>query len=127
MPTVKEVLRDKVGLDIECVDRVYLNGYVKYLQMPGGVINFIREQRNWPIPSPKMMQKISGAFREGVKQYAVEQAIPFITFKKQDKQEQVATEYLAQFQGQSGVVLIGKAQATRRGSWVWCKYSRQTV
>ena len=27
MLTVKEVLQDKVDLDIECVDRVYLNGY----------------------------------------------------------------------------------------------------
>ena len=38
MLTVKEVLQDKVDLDVECVDRVYLNGYVKYLQMPGGVM-----------------------------------------------------------------------------------------
>lgn len=136
MLTVREVLRDKVGLDIECVDRVYLNGYVKYLQMPGGVINFIREQRNWPIPSPKMMKKISQEFREAVKQFATEQHTPFITFKKQDKKEQVAKEHMAQFQGQSGVVLIGKAQekalgykarSTRRGTRVWFKYSRQTV
>jgi hypothetical protein len=42
MPTVKEVLRDKVSLDIRSVDRVLLNGWVKYLQMPGGVVNFIR-------------------------------------------------------------------------------------
>jgi hypothetical protein len=36
MLTLKDVLTDKVGLDLECVDRVYLNGYVKNLQMPGG-------------------------------------------------------------------------------------------
>ena len=63
MLTVKEVLENKVALNIECVDRVYLNGYVKYLQMPGGVINFIRQQKNWPIPSPQMMKKMSKAFR----------------------------------------------------------------
>ena len=136
MLTVKEVLQDKVDLDIECIDRVYLNGYVKYLQMPGGVINFIREQKGWPIPSPQMMKKISQAFREEVKRFAAEQGIPLITFKKQDKKEEVAKKYLAQFQGQSGVVLIGKAQekalgykaqATRRGTRVWFNYSRQTV
>lgn len=33
MLTVREVLRDKIDLDIECVDRVYLNGYVKYLSL----------------------------------------------------------------------------------------------
>ena len=136
MLTVKEVLRDKIDLDIECVDRVYLNGYVKYLQMPGGVINFIREQRNWPIPSPQMMKKISQAFREDVERFAAERNIPIVTFKKQDEKEEVAKEYLEQFEGQSGVVLIGKAQekalgykaqATRRGQRVWFEYSRQQV
>jgi len=38
MQTLKDVLTGKVTLDIECVDRVYLNGYVKYLQLPGGLI-----------------------------------------------------------------------------------------
>ena len=33
MLTIKEILTDKIVLDIECVDRVYLNGYVKYLQI----------------------------------------------------------------------------------------------
>lgn len=44
MPTIKEILTNKVVLDIECVDRVYWNGYVKHLQRPGGLITFIREQ-----------------------------------------------------------------------------------
>jgi hypothetical protein len=35
MPTIKEVLHDKVTLDIRSVDRVLLNGWVKNLQMPG--------------------------------------------------------------------------------------------
>lgn len=48
MITVKEALSGKVTLDLECVDRVYLNGFVQYLQMPGGVVNFIREQKGWP-------------------------------------------------------------------------------
>jgi len=136
MLTVKEVLQGKVDLDIECVDRVYLNGYVKYLQMPGGVINFIREQKGWPIPSPKMMKKMSQAFRRDVKQFAADRDIPLITFKKGDDKAAVAQEHLAQFEGQSGVVLIGKAQekalgykaqATRRGKRVWFNYSRQDV
>ena len=51
MLTVKEILTKKIGLDIECVDRVYLNGYVKYLQMAGGLITFIREQMGYPLIS----------------------------------------------------------------------------
>lgn len=53
---------------------------------------------------------IRQAFREEMKQFAAERNIPIVTFKKQDKKEEVAKEYLEQFEGQSGVVLIGKAQ-----------------
>lgn len=136
MLTVKEVLQDKIDLDIECVDRVYLNGYVKNLQMPGGVVNFIRDQKGWPIPSPQMMKKISQTFCEEVKRFAAEQEIPIVTFKKGDDKEEIAQECLAGFGSQSGVVLIGKAQenalgykarATRRGKRVWFEYSRQQV
>jgi hypothetical protein len=35
LPTVKEILRDKVSLDIPSVDRVVLNGWVKDLPMRG--------------------------------------------------------------------------------------------
>ena len=136
MLTVREVLRDKVALDIECVDRVYLNGYVKYLQMPGGVVNFIRNQKHWPIPSPQMMKKLSEAFREGVEQFAADRGIPLISFKKGEIKEETAKKYLAQFEGESGVVLIGKAQETAlgyrarrvdRGTKVWFEYSRRQV
>ncbi len=50
MPTIAEVLRDKVALDIESVDRVYLNGYIKDLQVPGSVVLFMRNQKDWPLP-----------------------------------------------------------------------------
>ena len=136
MLTVKEVLSDKITLDIECVDRVYLNGYVKYLQMPGGVVNFIREQKGWPIPSPQMLRRMSTAFREAVKRFAAEQGLEIVTFEKGDDKQEIALRHLAHFEGQSGVVLIGKAQEKAsafkgrradRGTKVWFEYSRQNV
>ncbi len=136
MLTVKEILQDKVDLDIECVDRVYLNGYVKDLQLPGGVVNFIREQKHWPIPSPKMLRQLSEDFRAAVEQYAAEHAIPLLTFKKGQVKEKIAQAHLAEFSGERGVVLIGKAQeqasgysATRqvRGKQVWFQYRRKQV
>jgi hypothetical protein len=33
--TVDDLLAGQVGLDLECADRVYLNGYVPNLQVPG--------------------------------------------------------------------------------------------
>jgi len=30
MPTVTELLKDHVTLSVECIDRMYLNGYIPY-------------------------------------------------------------------------------------------------
>jgi hypothetical protein len=40
MPTIPELLRDHVWLDVECVDRVYLNGYMPRLQRSGAWCTF---------------------------------------------------------------------------------------
>jgi hypothetical protein len=136
MPTMKEVLDGKVGLDIRSIDRVLLNGWVRYLQMPGGLVNFIREQRGWPIPSPAMLGEMTDAFRKAVEQFASEQGLKIVTFEKGESKEEVAQAHLAHFSRKSGVVLIGKAQEQtsafkgRRddhGSKVWFTYSRQNV
>ena len=82
MLTVKEILTNKIALDIECIDRVYLNGYVKHLQMPGGLITFIREQMGFPIPSPMVLPPFSQAFRKAVEQYAQEQELEIVDFAK---------------------------------------------
>jgi hypothetical protein len=33
--TVNDILDGHVGLDLECLDRIYLNGWVPNLQLPG--------------------------------------------------------------------------------------------
>lgn len=136
MLTVKEVLTDKIALDIECVDRVYLNGYVKNLQMPGGLINFIREQLGFPIPSPMLLAPVSEAFRTAVEKFATAQGLPIVTFARGEAKDDTARAHLAKFEKRSGVVLIGKAQektsgytARRKdhGTKVWFEYSRRDV
>ncbi len=136
MPTVADVLPGKVALDIECVDRVLLNGYVKQLQLPGGVVNFIREQQGWAIPSPVMLHTMTVAFRTAVERCAAEQGLPIIDFAKGESKDALAQAAAAQSPGKSGVVLIGKAQEKassfrgkredRRGK-VWFSYSRYSV
>ncbi len=82
------------------------------------------------------MKEISQGFVKEVGKYGVEQNIPLISFEKKAKKEEVAKEYLAQFEGESGVVLIGKGQEkalgykaknSRQGNRVWFHYSRQAV
>ena len=37
--TVADVLTDHLALELECVDRMYLNVYVPLLQTPAGVVS----------------------------------------------------------------------------------------
>jgi len=136
MLTVKEILTDKVVLDIECIDRVYLNGYVKHLQLPGGLITFIREQMGFPIPSPMVLPPFTQAFRKAVEQYAKEQGLSIVDFAKGEDKEEKARAHLAKFEKKQGVVLIGKAQEKAlgykgqrkdHGTKVWFDYSRQSL
>jgi hypothetical protein len=115
MLTLKDVLTDKVDLDLECVDRVYLNGYVKNLQMPGGLINFIREQMGFPIPSPMLLAPVSEAFRANVEKFAAEQGLTIVNFAHGEEKDETARAHLAKFGKRSGVVLIGKAQEKTSG------------
>jgi hypothetical protein len=50
--TLNDLLDGHVGLDIECLDRVYLNGYVPNLQVGGQVVSFMTRHLGYPIPSP---------------------------------------------------------------------------
>jgi len=136
MQTLKDVLTGKVSLDIECVDRVYLNGYVKYLQLPGGLITFIREQLGFPIPSPIVLPPMTDAYRKAVEAFAKAQGLSIVDFARGEEKDDTARAHLARFTQSSGAVLIGKAQeiaqtytAQRKehGTRVWFDYRRREV
>jgi hypothetical protein len=52
MASIPERLDGHVTLEVECLDRLYLNGYIGPLATSGGWIAFMREQLGKPIPSP---------------------------------------------------------------------------
>jgi hypothetical protein len=83
--TVTDLLDGRVGLDIECLDRIYLNGYVPNLQVGGQVVSFMTAHLGYPIPSPAIMEKIGTAFRRSVRTFAEANHIPVVRFAKGDR------------------------------------------
>jgi hypothetical protein len=110
--TVNDVLDGHVGLDVECLDRIYLNGYVPNLQVGGQVVSFMTAHLGNPIPSPAIMEKIGTAFRTAVDRFAADNKIPVVRFGKGDRKVDVMRPYLARQArtGRSGVAAIGTAQ-----------------
>ena len=110
--TVNDVLDGHVGLDVECLDRIYLNGYVPNLQVGGQVVSFMTAHLGNPIPSPAIMEKIGTAFHRSVSSFADANRIPMVRFGKGDRKIDVMRRYLSRQAktGRSGVAAIGVAQ-----------------
>ena len=114
--TISQVLDGHVTLDLECLDRVYLNGYVPNLQVSGQVVTFLTQHLGNPIPSPALFTKIGQRFRAAVARFAADHHIPVVHFDKDARKAEVMRPYLdaAQTAGRSGVVAVGVAQAFQR-------------
>jgi len=110
--TVGELLEGHVALDVECLDRIYLNGYVPKLQVGGQVVGFMTRHLGFPIPSPAIMEKIGTRFRRAVSRFAEDNQIPVVRFDKTDRKVDRMRPYLAAQAktGRSGVAAIGIAQ-----------------
>ncbi|WP_241245527.1 hypothetical protein [Microbacterium sp. KRD172] len=112
MVNINDVLDGHVALEIECLDRIYLNGYVPILQVGGQVIRFMREHLGKNIPSPAILEKLGTRFRAAVRDFADVHQIPIVQFKKDDRKIDVMQRFLSaqEKSGISGVVAIGVAQ-----------------
>ena len=123
--TAGELLDGHSVLDVECLDRIYLNAYVPILQSSGQVVAFMTQHLGKPIPSPALMEHIGTRFRKAVESYASSNGIPWVRFGKGDRKIDVMQPYLqAQAAtGRSGVAAVGVSQEFQR---VWSAYQRDT-
>ena len=108
--TVTEILRDHVTLEVESIDRMYLNLYVPKLQYEGGIASFFRYHRGATFASSALMAPMTDAFVAAIKAYAEVNEIPLVRFVKGQRKDDVAAEYLARFNQEEGVLFIGVAQ-----------------
>ncbi len=110
MPDINEILRDHVTLEVECMDRIYLNGYVPKLQTGGQLVRFMIERLGKPIPSPSLLGKITQGFVAAVKQFATDNEIPVVKFEHKQRKDDIANEIRAKRPVRDEVVFIGVAQ-----------------
>src|SRR6266581_9807515 len=90
LPSIPELLKDHVTLEVECLDRLYLNGYIGSLATSGGLVTFMREQLGKPIPSPVVLGQATEKFREAVKGMAEREQIPIYQFEHKEKKDTFA-------------------------------------
>src|SRR3989449_1025609 len=108
--SVAEILDHHVTFELEAIDRMYLNGYVPSLQSGGGVVYFMKQHLGARVPSTMMVAPLSKRFVDAIERFAETAGVDLITFKKDQRKDDVAQEYLASFTEEEGVLFIGKAQ-----------------
>jgi hypothetical protein len=114
--TVAEVLRQHVTLEMECIDRMYLNVYVADLQHEPGVAWFLRHHRGHPVAASYFIDPISKAFLAAIEAFVKRNHVPLLTFAKGQRKDALAAQYHAAFTGSEGVLFVGKAQEK---TWVF--------
>jgi len=108
--SVADVLQQHVTLEVEGIDRMYLNVYPPNIQTEKQAACFFRFQRGQPVASSSLMGVMTNEFLRQVDAFVEQQQIPVVSFKKGQRKDDVAAEYRARFQGSEGVVFLGKAQ-----------------
>ena|SRR5215470_7971511 len=114
-PSVASVIRDHVTMELESIDRMYLNIFVPQLQREAGVAAFFRKHRGYQFASSALMKPISYEFVAKLNSFAKEQRIPIVTFRKGQRKDDIAAEYIKKFKQEEGVLFIGKAQEENTG------------
>jgi hypothetical protein len=127
---INDVLDGHVTLDLECLDRIYLNAYVPNLQVGGQVVTFLTQHLGYEIPSPAVFKRIGDRFRLAVASFAEEHHVPLLRLKRPDRTRwddrklDHVRPYLEQAErdGRYGVVVIVCAQEVQK---VFMAYDRR--
>ena len=73
--SVAEVLRDHVVLELEAIDRMYLNVYVPHLQTVGAVVGYLRVHRGQRFASTTAVMPMTEAFVRNIEQFVNDEGI----------------------------------------------------
>lgn len=107
---VAELLDKHVTLEVEGIDRLYLNAYQPMLQSGGGVVVFFKGHRGAKVVSTTLMAPMSRAFVKDIHDFAKHGEIDIVRFERHQRKDEVTQARLGQFAEQEGVLYIGVAQ-----------------
>src|SRR6266568_352282 len=125
---VNDVLDGHVVLDLQCLDRIYLNGYVPRLQVGGQVVTFLTEHLGNRIPSPALFKQIGDRFRDAVRTFAESNNIPVLHLNTPDRSrwDDRKVDHVRDYidaATQPGVVVIVVAQEVQK---IFMGYTRKS-
>ena len=114
--SVADVLDDHVVFEVESIDRMYLNVWQPRLAYGGGVQGFFVGHRGYHYASTALMDPMTKAFVADIHGFVAARGLELISFAKGQRKDDIAHEFLAGFDGEEGVLFVGRAQE-KAGVW----------
>jgi hypothetical protein len=69
-------------LEVDSIDRMYLNGYVPLLQTEGSFVCFVRDRLGYPIASTAVIAPMTERFVQSIERFAQQSHIDVAAFEK---------------------------------------------
>jgi hypothetical protein len=113
-PSLAQLQQDHVVMELECIDRMYLNAYIPKLTNEAGVAAFFRGYLGHRFASTKAAAPMTDAFITAIRDFIHERDIPLVRFKKGQRKDEVFKARLRSFKPREGVVFVGVAQEKNR-------------
>jgi hypothetical protein len=106
--------RDAIRFGYSCFDRLILNGSIHRFQYPGGVIGFLRFQRQLGFLTRQTFGKLSQDYHDWVNDFAAQAGIDIVTPPRDIRREDWVEPYFQRLCGQPGIAVILKAREPER-------------
>ncbi len=100
--TVGGSLKNLVTLDLEGIDRMYLNLYQPMLQTGGGAATFFKAHRGAKVASTVLMAPMSHAFVRATEKFAKKEQVDLIRFAKGERKDDILHQYLSGYKVEEG-------------------------
>src|SRR3982074_11801 len=124
--SVADVLRDHVVLQVEGIDRMYLNVYVPHLQTVGATLGYLRGHRGQRFASTAAVAPMTEAFVRNIEEFVAREGVDLVAFAKRQRKDEVTQQCWRRFDRAEGVLYVGKAQEKARVMRTERRQSRTT-
>ena len=108
--SLAQLQKEHVVLELECIDRMYLNAYVPKLTSEGGIAAFCRGYLGHRFASTKQAVAMTQAFVKSIEAFLQREGLELIRFQKGQRKDDVLQQKLRRFKKQEGVIFVGVAQ-----------------
>jgi hypothetical protein len=108
--SLAQLQKEHVVMELECIDRMYLNAYVPKLTSEGGIAAFCRGYLGHRFASTKQAVAMTQTFVKAIETFLQREGLELVRFQKGQRKDDVLQQKLRRFKKPEGVIFVGVAQ-----------------